>query len=258
MFAMILETFSLTRNKLSKQRSTHTRISDSYTDLSDVMVLRKRAIIEKEIQSIRRYTNFAKKKGCSRETRTRQHGYRTEHVGKRKSPVRCRTKDIDWRRFRDLINSCIVRETRNRTTCREASLLWLNRDFPDLRNARIDPAVLPWPNGGLVVVLEDDFIAILRLQEECVRRSTEVEHSNLISCIDLPQLFSNLASGHLRHSDPDEGSQLEVKSRVWLDDVHGASGCDAEPGLRTNQGTVRITWYEIRIVGGAPLSGRTA
>jgi hypothetical protein len=169
-----------------------------------------------------------------------------------------RTNGIDWRCFRDFINPCIVHETRNRT-CREASLLsrFCDFDFPDLCNARIDPAVLAWPNRVLVDVLEDNFVACLRLQEQRVSGSTKVERSNWVSRIDIPQRFSNLASGHLPHSDPDESNPLEVNLFVRLDDVHGAGGDDAEPGLRTNQGTVRITWFEICIIRGGAIIGES-
>ena len=117
--------------------------------------------------------------------------------------------------------------------------------------------MLAWANGCFVIVLEDELVAGLWLHDKQVGRSTKVEQPNLISGGDGARADRDVASGHLCHSDPNEGDQVNGGVRVvWLDDVHCAGGNDAEPGLGTNEGAVGVTWHKVGIPERCPIIGK--
>lgn len=50
-------------------------------------------------------------------------------------------------------------------------------------------------------------------------------------------------SRHFRHTNPDEANQAD--RLVCLNEDQSASGGNGKPGLRTNEGTVRIARFEV-------------
>lgn len=80
--------------------------------------------------------------------------------------------------------------------------------------------------------------------------------SNFVPDFDRPCPFSNVARGHLRHSNPNEStSSMGGSSLAWLGD-HGASGGDSEPGLEINHCTGGITQPEVGVVSRGAIIGK--